>query len=71
MINTDVIQGRWTELRGKIKERWGKITDSDLDRIEGKREQLEGLLHQKYGYGKEKAGQEIDHFLTWVNSKYK
>lgn len=71
MINVDVIQGRWKELRGKIKERWGKITDSDLDRIEGKREQLAGLLQQKYGFARDKAEHEIDQFLSWVTSKYK
>ncbi len=70
MLNVDVIEGKWKELRGKVKERWGKITDSDLDRIEGKREQLVGLLQQKYGYAKEKAENEIDQFLTWVKSKY-
>ncbi len=70
MINVDVIEGKWKEFRGKIKERWGKITDSDLDRLRGNREQLAGLLQQKYGYAKEKAEKEIDQFLSWVQSKY-
>ncbi len=70
MINVDVIEGKWKEFRGKIKERWGKITDSDLDRLRGNREQLAGLLQQKYGYAKEKAEKEIDQFLSWVKSKY-
>ncbi len=68
-VNADVIQGKWKELRGKIKERWSKLTDYDLDHIEGKREQLAGLLQHKYGYAKERAEQEIDKFLTWANSK--
>ncbi len=54
---------------GKIKERWGKITDSDLDRIEGKREQLAGLLQEKYGYAKERTEKEIDQFLSWAHLK--
>lgn len=70
MINVDVIEGKWKEFRGKIKERWGKITDSDLDRLQGNREQLAGLLQQKYGYAKEKAEKEIDQFLSWVQSKH-
>ncbi len=70
MINVDVIEGKWKEFRGKIKERWGKITDSDLDRLRGNREQLAGLLQQKYGYAKEKAEKEIDQFLSWVQSKH-
>ena len=71
MINVDILQGRWKELRGKIKERWGRITDHDLDRIEGKREQLAGLLQQKYGYAREKAEDEIERFLSWVESQLK
>lgn len=70
MVNADVIEGKWKQLRGKVKERWAKITDLDLDRIEGNREQLAGLLQQKYGYAKAKAEQEIDQFLTWAISKY-
>jgi uncharacterized protein YjbJ (UPF0337 family) len=70
MVNADVIEGKWKQLRGKVKERWAKITDLDLDRIEGNREQLAGLLQEKYGYAKAKAEQEIDQFLTWAISKY-
>ncbi|MBI3914380.1 MAG: CsbD family protein [Chloroflexi bacterium] len=63
----DTLQGKWTELRGKVKQRWGQITDNDLDRISGKRDELAGLLQQKYGYAKEKAEQEIDQFFKSVN----
>jgi uncharacterized protein YjbJ (UPF0337 family) len=70
MANADVIEGKWLQLRGKVKERWAKVTDLDLDRIEGNREQLAGLLQEKYGYAKAKAEQEIDQFLTWAISKY-
>ncbi len=70
MINANVLEGKWTELRGKIKERWGKITDSDLDRINGKREQLAGLLQQKYGYAKDKSEAEIDQFIASIKSMH-
>lgn len=43
-MNKDVLQGKWRETRGKVKEQWGKLTDDDLDKIEGKSEQLLGLL---------------------------
>ncbi len=69
-VDMDVIEGKWKELRGKIKERWGKITDHDLDQIEGKREQLAGLLQQKYGFARQRAEKEIDQFLSWISSKY-
>ncbi len=67
MIAVDVIEGYWMELRCKIKQRWGKITDDDLDRIEGKREQLVNLLQQEYGFPREMAEKEIDQFLSRVN----
>ena len=61
-MNWDQIAGGWKEMKGHVREKWGELTDDDLDRIEGKREQMVGLLQRKYGYAKEKAEQEID---TW------
>jgi uncharacterized protein YjbJ (UPF0337 family) len=62
-MNKDVMQGKWKQLRGKVKETWGKLTDDDLDRIEGNSEQLLGLLQERYGYAKDKAEQELNRFL--------
>jgi len=67
MISTDIFEAKWMQLRGKVKEQWGKFTDSDLDRIGGKREQLVGLIQEKYGYTKEKAHQEVEQFLKRMN----
>ncbi len=62
-MNQDILAGKWKEMKGRVKEQWGKFTDDDLDRAEGKAEQLVGLLQQRYGYSKEKAQQEYDRFL--------
>ena len=62
-MNQDILAGKWKEMRGRVKEQWGKITDDELDRAEGKAEQLVGLLQQRYGYSKEKAQEEYDSFL--------
>jgi len=67
MISTDILEAKWMQLRGKVKEQWGKITDYDLDKIEGKRDQLVGLIQEKYGYTKEKAHQEVEQFLKRMN----
>jgi uncharacterized protein YjbJ (UPF0337 family) len=67
MISTDILEAKWMQLRGKVKEQWSKITDFDLDRIDGKREQLVGLIQEKYGYTKEKAHQEVEQFLKRMN----
>ncbi len=61
-MNKEQFQGQWNELKGKIKQKWGKLTDDDLTQINGKREQLLGKLQQKYGLAKEKAEEE---FTRW------
>lgn len=64
-MNWDRIEGNWKQFSGKVKEKWGNLTDDDLARVNGNREQLEGLLQSKYGYAKDKAKQEID---SWSSS---
>lgn len=59
-MDWDRIEGSWKQLSGKAKEQWGKLTDDDLASVNGKREQLEGVLQQRYGYAKDKAREEID-----------
>lgn len=54
------VEGSWKQLKGAVKERWGKLTDDDLDVINGKREQLEGKIQERYGYQKDQATKEID-----------
>ena len=61
-MNWEQIAGEWHMFAGKAKERWGKLTDNDLTVVAGKREQLEGLLQERYGYAKEKAEAEIVEF---------
>lgn len=61
-MNWDQAEGNWTQWKGKLKEKWGKLTEDDLTIIAGKREQLSGMLQVKYGYAKEKAEQELDEF---------
>ncbi len=61
-MNWDQIKGDWKQVTGKVKEKWGKLTDDDLTTIEGKRDQLAGLIQQRYGYAKEQAEKELDEF---------
>jgi uncharacterized protein YjbJ (UPF0337 family) len=62
-MNDDILNGRWKEIKGEFKQTWGKLTDDDLVEVEGKEEQLLGLLQQKYGYAKEKAEEEYKKFI--------
>ncbi|MBL8828789.1 MAG: CsbD family protein [Planctomycetaceae bacterium] len=61
-MNTDTLAGQWKQLKGKIQERWSKLTDDDLGVIEGKREQLVGKIQERYGYAKDRAEQEVARF---------
>jgi uncharacterized protein YjbJ (UPF0337 family) len=54
------IEGNWKTFKGSVKERWGKLTDDDLNVIEGRREQLEGKLQQRYGYNKDQIRKDVD-----------
>lgn len=59
-MNQDRMKGSWTEFKGKIKEKWGKLTDDDLDVAEGNRDQLIGRIQQRYGLAKEEAERQFD-----------
>lgn len=61
--NKDILEGKWHELKGQVKQQWGKLTDDDIQRLSGKAEELAGVLQQKYGYGKAQADMEINNWL--------
>ncbi|MBP2667009.1 MAG: hypothetical protein H6Q76_1989 [Firmicutes bacterium] len=63
-MNEDIFEGKWHELKGGVKEKWGKLTDDDLDIVDGKAEKLQGLLQTKYGYSKDKAKEEYEGFIN-------
>ena len=54
-MNADRFEGNWKQIKGKVKEQWGKLADDDLDRIDGKREQMIGQLQERYGIARDEA----------------
>ncbi len=60
----DIMLGKWHELKGQVRQQWGKLTDNDLAQLSGKTEELVGILQQRYGYGKGQAEIEINHWLN-------
>lgn len=62
-MNWDRVEGNWKQFSGKVKEKWGQLTDDDLKQLNGKRDQLEGKLQERYGYEKDKVKKEIDDWL--------
>jgi uncharacterized protein YjbJ (UPF0337 family) len=63
IVAREVLKGKWKEVAGQVKAQWGKLTDDDLDRIEGRRDQIVGLLQQRYGYAKREAEDQLDEFV--------
>ena len=62
-MNADVFKGKWMQIKGEVKSQWGKLTDDDLDRVEGDTEKLVGRVQERYGYAREEAKREVDTFL--------
>jgi uncharacterized protein YjbJ (UPF0337 family) len=63
-MNWDQIEGNWKEFKGKAQAQWGKLTDDELDRVEGRRTELIGLVQQKYGQTREEVERDIDAWLS-------
>jgi uncharacterized protein YjbJ (UPF0337 family) len=58
-MNWDRIEGNWREFKGKAKEQWGKLTDDDVDRIAGKRDQMIGRVQKAYGLSRDEADRQV------------
>ena len=61
-MNLDILKGNWKQYSGKMREKWGKLTDNDFQRIAGNREQLIGRIQEQYGIGKEEAEKQVKEF---------
>lgn len=64
-MNWDRVQGNWKQLKGKVQEQWGQLTDDDFDKIEGRREQLVGRIQERYGIAKDEAERQVD---SWTSN---
>jgi uncharacterized protein YjbJ (UPF0337 family) len=63
-MNWDQIEGKWKEITGTVKQKWGELTDDEITQVKGKRDQLAGLIQRKYGVAKEEAERQIHDFET-------
>lgn len=70
-MNREIFSAKWQQVKGKVKEKWGKLNDEDLNRISGKFDQLSAKLQEKYGWHKEKADQEIANWCESCNHECK
>jgi uncharacterized protein YjbJ (UPF0337 family) len=64
IMNWDQVKGQWKQMKGSARQRWGELTDDELEQASGDREQLEGLIQQKYGKSKEDAQRDVDQWMS-------
>jgi uncharacterized protein YjbJ (UPF0337 family) len=67
-MNDDILEGKWKQAKGQVRNWWGKLTDDDVDRLTGKTEQLVGKLQERYGWTKERANDEINRRLREMDT---
>lgn len=65
-MNTDTLKGQWQQVKGNVRKQWGKLTDDDMDVIQGDAEILAGKLQERYGRSKEEIKSEVD---TWLEKQ--
>ena len=70
-MSWDRIEGNWKQLRGKVREKWGKLTDDHVDVVAGKRDQLAGKIQELYGIGTDETNRQIDEFAQSVHGALK
>jgi uncharacterized protein YjbJ (UPF0337 family) len=64
-MNEDTLKGKWEQLKGKVRTKWAKLTDDDVERVGGAKDQLVGKIRERYGHTKEDAEREVD---DWLNN---
>jgi uncharacterized protein YjbJ (UPF0337 family) len=66
-MNEDTLKGQWTQLKGKVREQWGKLTNDDVDQVRGEAEQLAGRIQERYGVAKDEAHRQVN---DWLKDKH-
>ena len=62
-MNWDQVEGKWKQMKGSVRQKWGKLTDSDYEQIAGSRDKFLGRLQERYGYTRDKAEKELDEWM--------
>lgn len=68
-MNWDIIQGNWKRIKGEVQSTWGKLSDDEVDRAAGDREQLAGLVQERYGVARDEAERQIDQFADSLKAR--
>ena len=68
-MNRDILKGKWMQMKGDMRKQWGKLTDNDMDQIQGDAEKFIGKLQERYGYGREQAEKEFNDYMNRQGDK--
>lgn len=68
-MNRHEVEGKWKQIKGHTRERWGELTDDDLTEIKGRRERLVGKLQERYGKSEAQASAEVDEFFDELDDR--
>ena len=63
-MDANILKGKWLQVKGSVREKWGQLTDDDVDKVGGSVERLIGTIQERYGYQKQQAEKEVDAFLA-------
>ncbi|MEQ9497198.1 MAG: CsbD family protein [Deltaproteobacteria bacterium] len=65
-MNWKIIEGKWDQYKGKARQKWGKLTNDDMDSVKGRRDELVGRIRERYGIAKDKAEAEVDGWMSSI-----
>jgi uncharacterized protein YjbJ (UPF0337 family) len=68
--NRDILEAQWKQLKGKVKQEWGRLTDDELDQISSRYDELAGLIQERYGYSRDEVDKELDDFLRDFDQRF-
>jgi uncharacterized protein YjbJ (UPF0337 family) len=69
-MNDDVLKGKWAQLKGKVKVQWGKLTDDEIEQLDGGKDQLVGKVQERYGIARDQAARDVDNWLSNTSKDY-
>jgi uncharacterized protein YjbJ (UPF0337 family) len=71
IVNNDILKGKWLQMKGDVRSWWSKLTDDDVDAIQGDSDRFIGKLRERYGYGREQAERELNDFMRMPDGQRK
>jgi uncharacterized protein YjbJ (UPF0337 family) len=66
-VNWNIVEGKWDQIKGRVRQKWAKLTDDDVENLKGKRDRLVGKIKERYGLERDEAEREVDDFIDRLN----